>query len=306
MSLNLDSKLVFKPPSTKVASGRNNLASCAHSQCSNEEKLGKPKFPVCASCKHTRYCSREHQIADWKVHKKRCKEYQDKDRTDGILAGSSILTEAQIVSNLLEDFVHLHESTFHQIFNYAYHTQLVGKEIDLSRLCATVNLEYLPIVGPNSLAPETKKFRDDFNTNRKNDSTFIQGIFCGYRIDGFESLYEPTGVKYTQWAGIYIEDVPFKLTQKWYDTMLTILGIGLVLRKVKLTGSEKASWTPGIMVQSGSKWVWKQVSLEGLARCRIELPLIKHWARRKITGVIHCPGDGSIPWVAPSNFSWED
>ena len=35
---------------------------------------GKPKLLLCTACKHTNYCSTECQKADWKGHKRMCKE----------------------------------------------------------------------------------------------------------------------------------------------------------------------------------------------------------------------------------------
>ncbi len=49
-------KTVFKSPSTKVVTSRNKNSPCGYAECSNEESTGRPRFPVCASCKHTRYC----------------------------------------------------------------------------------------------------------------------------------------------------------------------------------------------------------------------------------------------------------
>ena len=42
--------------------------------CANCHGPGEPKLLVCARCKNVRYCSVSCQKADWKVHKKSCKE----------------------------------------------------------------------------------------------------------------------------------------------------------------------------------------------------------------------------------------
>ncbi|KAF8348729.1 hypothetical protein F5887DRAFT_597878 [Amanita rubescens] len=42
--------------------------------CGTCHSTGKPKLLLCTACKHTSYCSTECQKADWKAHKKLCKE----------------------------------------------------------------------------------------------------------------------------------------------------------------------------------------------------------------------------------------
>jgi hypothetical protein len=49
-----------------------NLKNCEH--CTKMETLGGAKLMKCQRCKVTYYCSKQCQIADWKIHKKRCNE----------------------------------------------------------------------------------------------------------------------------------------------------------------------------------------------------------------------------------------
>jgi len=43
-------------------------------ECGNDKaKDENKKLMVCGACKSVRYCCKEHQISDWKVHKKACK-----------------------------------------------------------------------------------------------------------------------------------------------------------------------------------------------------------------------------------------
>lgn len=48
------------------------LHKCQHVNCTNVEEEGGKRFPNCAKC-GARYCSRDHQVADWKAcHKRMC------------------------------------------------------------------------------------------------------------------------------------------------------------------------------------------------------------------------------------------
>ena len=73
--------------------------------------------------------SREHQVAAWKSHKALCKQYQEIDEAEGIRATLGQLTDHQIVDNLLEDFVHLHESTFDELANCIYHDNTAKMQV---------------------------------------------------------------------------------------------------------------------------------------------------------------------------------
>ena len=56
-------------PSKKCA-----LLSCDKAECTDGE------FSLCALCKDAKYCSGEHQLADWKRHKKDCKSKSEEGR----------------------------------------------------------------------------------------------------------------------------------------------------------------------------------------------------------------------------------
>ena len=48
------------------------LAPCANPLCTNMETFVK-EFRACSGCRRVRYCSRECQASNWKVHKKACR-----------------------------------------------------------------------------------------------------------------------------------------------------------------------------------------------------------------------------------------
>ncbi|KJA14157.1 hypothetical protein HYPSUDRAFT_72736 [Hypholoma sublateritium FD-334 SS-4] len=314
--MDIDTKRVYKSASTKVASGRNTLSQCTYANCLNQEKVGGERFPVCASCKHSRYCTRAHQVADWARHKKECNEYQERDGRIGIKASSNELTETQIISNLLEDFIQLHDSTFMKIFNYAYHSRMVGSGIDLTRIHARVNLRYHPDCHRNparafhfrnlevtelrmhDITPEALKYRDDFKANRQNDPTFINCIRCVYSVDN-------PAIQQHEWCPIYMETMPERIEYDWYRMLLRCLENGIVLRKIKARRGKKLVWASGIMIQSGSKWVWHERTVPQICSAGVKVPPVAMWARHKKGGVIYLPGE-NVPWVAPADYSWDD
>lgn len=51
------------------------LKSCA--KCNKTEQVLK-EFSLCSQCRQVHYCGRDCQVADWKAHKKFCKEHQVK------------------------------------------------------------------------------------------------------------------------------------------------------------------------------------------------------------------------------------
>ncbi|KJA14926.1 hypothetical protein HYPSUDRAFT_72303 [Hypholoma sublateritium FD-334 SS-4] len=319
-------KTVFKSPSTKVVRNRNKNSACGYTGCKSEESAGRPRFPVCASCKHTRYCSREHQVAAWKSHKAQCKRYQERDEAEGIRAALGLLTPHQIVDNLLEDFVHLHESTFDELANFIYHVnlpKLLAEQVDFSRVTVNVYLNYLPDcegnpakafeietialkeVGSESLSEKVKKYRDDLKRSRQNDPTFIQGVLCSYHVAGYESPLQPTGLKTTNWVIIYKPHAQFKLEEEWNQQMLKMVQGGIVLRKVRdEEGPRKYRWVPGFLFKGDSKWTWKAIPPDLADRFSMNLPPVEYWGRQKITTFLYAPGATSA-WVAPAGFLWE-
>ncbi|KAF8194936.1 hypothetical protein BJ912DRAFT_159723 [Pholiota molesta] len=313
----IDSKRVFKCPSSKVASARNILSQCTYPECAKWEKTGGDKFPVCASCKHSRYCIRAHQVQDWARHKNECTGFQVTDGILNIQATSNKLTKDQIIANLLEDFIQLHESTFYKIFNYAYHARLTGTGVDMSRICARANLRYhtdceqnpgrafhfrnleITEFNPQELPRSVLKYRDDFKANRQNDPSFINCIRCVYRIDVL-------GAQQSAWCPIYKETIPERITHDWYRNILKCLEGGIVLRKIKSRKQKKMIWAPGVMVRYGSRWIWRERTEEQIRAAGVQIPTIETWARKKKTGIVYLDGPGKIPWVAPKEYSWED
>lgn len=61
------------------------LGKCKHDSCEVRgaevtNSNGRPGLKQCAGCRQVGYCSKEHQLADWPVHKKKCKELQGRFR----------------------------------------------------------------------------------------------------------------------------------------------------------------------------------------------------------------------------------
>ena len=57
-------------------------ATCAAAQRHKFHKRGLPsEFKRCSKCKEATYCGRECQVADWKMHKTRCKVVRGKKPT---------------------------------------------------------------------------------------------------------------------------------------------------------------------------------------------------------------------------------
>lgn len=252
--------------------------------------------------------TRAHQVADWARHKKECNEYQEKDGKIGIKASSNELTETQIISNLLEDFIQLHDSTFMKIFNYAYHSRMVGSGIDLTRIHARVNLRYHPDCHRNparafhfrnlevtelrlhDIPPEALKYRDDFKANRQNDPTFINCIRCVCKLEyqcsisncwylahswhGTDSVDNPA-IQQHEWCPIYKETMPERIEYDWYRMLLRCLENGIVLRKIKARRGKKLVWASGIMIQSGSKWVWHERTVPQICSAGVKVPPVR-------------------------------
>jgi len=52
------------------------LVKCGNPNCGKLENK-KHEFKKCARCKSISYCSKECQVADWKTHKKICKQHDN-------------------------------------------------------------------------------------------------------------------------------------------------------------------------------------------------------------------------------------
>ena len=118
----------------------------------------------------------------------------------------------QIVQNLLQDYLQLHASTYHQMINNTYHREyadLAADGVNLTRLTARIFLQYNPECDENPalsflfedlciveedpllwdevmrpLMPAgLTEVRHKLNTNRKNDPTFIEVLPCDCESD---------------------------------------------------------------------------------------------------------------------------
>lgn len=61
----------------------------------------KVAFQCCSTCQTVHYCSKEHQVADWKQHKVNCKNY--KVEWD-INTGHHIVASKDIAAGILKSF----------------------------------------------------------------------------------------------------------------------------------------------------------------------------------------------------------
>ena len=64
----------------KKASAKVNCLECSH--CYKTGTLKDVQFMRCSKCKVTTYCSRECQVANWKIHKIHCKYLQGQELTE--------------------------------------------------------------------------------------------------------------------------------------------------------------------------------------------------------------------------------
>jgi len=64
---------------------------------------GKEASQCCAACRTVHYCSKEHQVADWKQHKVNCKNYKvewDINTGHHIVASKDLAAGIKIISKL--------------------------------------------------------------------------------------------------------------------------------------------------------------------------------------------------------------
>ena len=60
----------------KHASRTAKISHCSLPRCQkNDHGELKDKFKRCKRCKVAKYCSKEHQVEHWKVHKRECKKH---------------------------------------------------------------------------------------------------------------------------------------------------------------------------------------------------------------------------------------
>ncbi|KJA14140.1 hypothetical protein HYPSUDRAFT_92500 [Hypholoma sublateritium FD-334 SS-4] len=322
-----DFNLTFRAPSSKVTTDRNALSKCDYDPCKEQEHPRLPKFSVCASCRRRRYCSREHQAASWSTHKTECGTIQEYDLNAGIYASIGVLTQTQIVQNLLEDYSRLHESTYHQMVNNMYHREydkLAADDVDLSRLTARISLKYNPDWDDNPahafsfedlriveedpllkdpeiqrhIPPVLKRARYWLNTNRKNDPTFIEVLPCNYYVTDYKCPPAPWNVisaNRSHYVGIYKPEAPFKVHPAWFDLLCKILAAGIVLRKVNVLEEKHAIWMPGTLKVRGEKWVWFPIPPKTEGMLPFCLPPVEHWARTYTIGTLFSNTDSDTP-----------
>ena len=76
----LDSVLVFKAPLSQVneaiqwCTKSKSSSSTVASKCSTNACNTMDRLKTCARCNYAMYCSKEHQISDWKRHKMICSD----------------------------------------------------------------------------------------------------------------------------------------------------------------------------------------------------------------------------------------
>ena len=162
---------VFKVQSAsdKVMCSRNAPRSCIH--CLIESPPGSPDFPVCSGCRGVRYCvrpeltlrprltkkkqSREHQAADWPLHKAFCKQQRINNEHLESHVSQSGLPPLTYRRRLLEDFVGIHRRSIAQGMVSALH--VADRPFDFSEQHAMFSFSYNPESDDNpSMAFELK------------------------------------------------------------------------------------------------------------------------------------------------------
>ena len=77
--------IIYRTPEAERAKfDRNAPLSCSYCGKPEPELSDGKKLSVCAKCKISRYCSKECQIAEWKIHKRGCfTPEEQKERAKG-------------------------------------------------------------------------------------------------------------------------------------------------------------------------------------------------------------------------------
>lgn len=88
---------------------------------------------------------------------------------------------------------------------------------------------------------------------------------------GTDSVDSPA-IQQHEWCPIYEEPMPERIEYDWYRMLLRCLENGIVLRKIKTRKSNKLVWASGIMIQSGSKWVWHERTVPQICSAGVQVP----------------------------------
>jgi hypothetical protein len=89
---------------------KKSLRKCGHVECTKMERQPR-EFAACSKCRWVAYCCKDHQIADWPLHKKICKTVaveQRKEYSETRKAEHTLLPgQAQNFTNITVA-VHMH------------------------------------------------------------------------------------------------------------------------------------------------------------------------------------------------------
>lgn len=88
------------------------LRKCGHVECTNMERQPR-EFATCSKCRWVAYCCKDHQVADWPLHKKICKtvaleqkrEYKERRKADHTLNPGEAQNFLTIVAHMHHYFI---------------------------------------------------------------------------------------------------------------------------------------------------------------------------------------------------------
>lgn len=278
---------VFKPHGPgKLAGSRNLPHECG--KCHVVKPSGASAFSVCSGCKIVRYCSREHQVQDWKTHRAFCKRQREYNQTilknmqENSPLTPSGLSEKEEVIHFLDDFLRLHMHTLRISMQCCIHMAKpwfdVKKKfmlIDLARVknhggnpakaftIACVQSADVPD-GRLPLGGEVLEAWKAFDCAKpmveaqygaeKLKPGYLGAILCVFKLEDFPRTTFP--------IPIYDYDIQSDgpNPEGWYDRMKSVIDNGIVHRFFE------DEWKIGVMVKKRANWVWKEKSRVDILR----------------------------------------
>lgn len=292
----MESKTTFKSPSTKIAFSSNTPEGCAN--CGNYRKPGSPTLSVCGACQGLRYCSRQCQIAHWKVHKESCKISQQVRRE---IANEPNGAAVETLLRNIEDFVRLHTPVFRQILataishspSFDFRKQFVQIHLGKSELekpdrgnpakaFYVKSVDFVDMPSPGDLDYES--YGKQLTAMRPAVERFEENGWGGEGYFGLlVTLYQVEAYQWIIPLTLNISDINTTISlENWKNEMRLWSRQGIVVRSID--GKAKQ----GVMVKVKSKWVWKERNpLEGMDEATVEsitTELQTLTAQRRLTG----------------------
>jgi hypothetical protein len=290
----MESKTTFKSQSTKIAFSSNTPEGCAN--CGNYREPGSPALSVCGACQGLRYCSRQCQIAHWKVHKESCRISQQVRRA---IADQPNGPAVETLLRNIEDFVRLHTPVFRRIlataishspsfdFRKKFVQVLLGKSAlekpdkgNPARAFFVKSANFVNMPGPGDHESYGKQLTamrpaaERFEEKECGAEGYLGLLMCRYQVEAYQWIIPLT---------LHFSDINTIVSpETWQNELRLWSGRGIVFRTID--GKEKE----GVMVKVKSKWVWKEhTSLEGMDEATVESIVTKLQtltAKRRLTG----------------------